>query len=463
MDCANCELKQRQFHCARCLNNDVRKFRNETQKHAAERDVAVAAASSALEWIKPSRARRAEAASHQARVSELNETLQWTRRENQQKRDRIQALRETIASRRLMLIAARLVPSPTADNEHLLLNETQELASLASAIRGARAGLVQELVEVFNIVQVGGRPSIGGKAGTKGEWTIGDLILPVPGDIRRYPPDHINAVMTHIVHFLTLLTFYLGVKMPFDVTWTGGKLGVGQPMIGAIRGGESGGWARWYTKHSLHVSANPAPSSQQAFSPPSKAASSSKASSSSPKPSSSSPKASSATNPSQPTSPSTDSAMADSIYDSAAPPVASSSFTTALTMLLYDVVYLAHTQNVAVPLNQAGDMLSNLWSICCSGELGRASHAATPRLPPPTPSSFPVDFAKLLQVTSVSPRARASSDTRSAGGDGAASPKGRNPTSDSRHSHTSRHRQRQPRIEEEEEDGWDLLEGDEDM
>lgn len=177
--------------------------------------------------------------------------------------------------------------------------------------------------------------------------------------------------------------------------------------------------------------------------------------------------------------------MADSIYDSAAPPVASSSFTTALTMLLYDVVYLAHTQNVAVPLNQAGDMLSNLWSICCSGELGRASHAATPRLPPPTPSSFPVDFAKLLQVTSVSPRARASSDSRSgissagggvsagsgvsagngisAGGDGATSPRSRNPTSDSRHSHTSRHRQRQPKIEEEEEDGWDLLEGDEDM
>ena len=35
------------------------------------------------------------------------------------------------------------------------------------------------------MVEVGGRPPIGGKAGTKGEWTIGDLILPVPGDMRR--------------------------------------------------------------------------------------------------------------------------------------------------------------------------------------------------------------------------------------------------------------------------------------
>ena len=38
---------------------------------------------------------------------------------------------------------------------------------------------------MFNIVEVGGRPPLGGKAGTKGEWTIGGLVLPVPGDIRR--------------------------------------------------------------------------------------------------------------------------------------------------------------------------------------------------------------------------------------------------------------------------------------
>jgi len=131
-------------------------------------------------------------------------------------------------------------------------------------IARARSGLVQELVEVFNVVEVGGRPPIGGKAGTKGEWTIGDLILPVPGDMRRnfsfltsffcailftihragYPPDHINAVITHTIHFISLLTFYLGVKLPFEVIWTGARLGVGQPWIGATQGSEIGGWAR---------------------------------------------------------------------------------------------------------------------------------------------------------------------------------------------------------------------------
>lgn len=109
---------------------------------------------------------------------------------------------------------------------------------------------------MFSVVEVGGRPPLGGKAGTKGEWTIGGLVLPVPGDIRRYPPDHINAVLTHTIHFVTLLAFYLGVKLPFEIVWSrsttaptgppkgSGLLGVGIPWIGATRGGESGGWAR---------------------------------------------------------------------------------------------------------------------------------------------------------------------------------------------------------------------------
>lgn len=140
-----------------------------------------------------------------------------------------------------------------------------QLSALSETLVRARSGLVQELVEVFSVVEVGGRPPLGGKAGTKGEWTIGGLVLPVPGDMRRYPPDHINAVLTHTLHFLSLLAFYLGVRLPFDVIWSrsstpptsgssssssgmqtsrNGLLGVGTPWIGAIRGGEHGGWAR---------------------------------------------------------------------------------------------------------------------------------------------------------------------------------------------------------------------------
>lgn len=40
-------------------------------------------------------------------------------------------------------------------------------------------------------------------------------------------------------------------------------------------------------------------------------------------------------------------------------------------MLVYDVCFLAHTQAVDVPLAQAGEVLGNLWAVCCSPDLGR--------------------------------------------------------------------------------------------
>jgi len=85
------------------------------------------------------------------------------------------------------LSAAKLLPPAVAPSAppYAFSRETQLLNGLSLSLARARSGLVQELVEVFNVVEVGGRPPIGGKAGTKGEWTIGDLILPVPGDIRR--------------------------------------------------------------------------------------------------------------------------------------------------------------------------------------------------------------------------------------------------------------------------------------
>lgn len=166
-------------------------------------------------------------------------------------------------------------------------------------------------------------------------------------------------MLTHTIHFLSLLTFYLGIKLPFEVIWTGGKLGVGQPWIGAIKGAETGGWARWYAKHPLHLSSAPAPAP-----PPS--ASSARRTHSSPNPRIA------------------DSTSLAASVVSADPPASSpqSSFTTALSMLLYNVSYLAYTQSVDVSLSQAGDVLSNLWMVCCSSELGRCvcCHSSFSRL-----------------------------------------------------------------------------------
>lgn len=100
-------------------------------------------------------------------------------------RDRLRTLRDNLSIRRQTLSTAQSLPPSPPSQDHSQSKQSYEISSLTTALARARSGLVQELVEVFNVVEVGGRPPIGGKAGTKGEWTIGDLVLPVPGDIRR--------------------------------------------------------------------------------------------------------------------------------------------------------------------------------------------------------------------------------------------------------------------------------------
>lgn len=387
----------------------------------------------------------------QHRVDELRDGLDGLRRECETKRGKLTGLRAALAERRRRLAEAKLAQPST---ERDLLGSIQgALATLHSSLGHARTALISELVEVFNIVQVGGRPPIGGKAGFKGEWTIGGLILPVPGDMRRYPPDHINAVVTHTIHFLELMSFYLGIKLPFEIIWKGpqgldGKLGVGTPWIGAGKGAEWGGWARYATcvyvecilippssrytsKHPLHLSAQ-APSSQS---------------------------------PSQPDAQEPITALSDSVILAPEP---QTSFNTALSMLIYNVCYLSYTQNVEIPLSQAGDVLSSLWGICCATELGRHSHAtglAPPSqlsqspaallhtaLPAPTPPSFLLDFGKVLQAMSSagSTRARARgvvSRTSSTTSSSSKTKEGRR-----------RIRKEEPPIEEE---GWDVVDEEE--
>ncbi|KAG6900059.1 hypothetical protein C0993_003545 [Termitomyces sp. T159_Od127] len=389
---------------------DIRDFRSQTQHFASDRQDQILKATKALETIEPARTRRATLADYRTRVDEVFGALTRLRKENDKKREKLRTLRESFATRRRNLSAANLLPNPTPMNPGWQ-RQAQELGALSTTLSRARSGLVQELVEVFNIVEVGGRPPIGGKAGTKGEWTIGDLILPVPGDIRRYPPDHINAVITHTIHFLSLLTFYLGVKLPFEITWSGGKLGVGSPSIGAGRGSEFGGWAKWHARHPLHLSSASSSISKD--------------------------KAKEGEKDGKTTEIPATHAVADSYVEQDQP---QSSFTTALAMLLYNVCYLAYTQNVDVPLAQAGDVLSNLWSVCCSPDLGKKSHETLPRLQPPTPPGFSLDFAQLLQATTAHPSSRmrprsANMKTQTRGGS----------------------RREETRIVEEE-DGWDLVE-----
>lgn len=230
-----------------------------------------------------------------------------------------------------------------------------------------------------------------------------------------------NAILTHTIHFLGLLTFYLGVKLPFQVTWSGGKLGFGQPSISAARpgGSESGGWAKWTEGNPLHLPLSNLPSSQPSSNPSSPPSSPRRSLSSSINLPNAlgmrySQSTSADSNPRpQPIPINNDSA---SYLESTQPDAETeqpANFTTALSMLLFDVAYLAWTQGVEIPLAQTGEVLRNLWAICCSAELGKRSHETHPPLPPPTPPNFPLDFKQLLQATTADPVPRTRSRVNS--------------------------------------------------
>ncbi|KAJ7796539.1 hypothetical protein B0H13DRAFT_2392593 [Mycena leptocephala] len=77
-------------------------------------------------------------------------------------------------------------------------------------------------------------------------------------------------------------------------------------------------------------------------------------------------------------------------------------------MLLYNILYLVYTQELAIPLTQTGDVVSNLWAVCCAPELGRRSHSCAGagyhsahlygRLPPPASGGFGVEFSHVAQA-----------------------------------------------------------------
>ncbi|KAJ7934037.1 UV radiation resistance protein and autophagy-related subunit 14-domain-containing protein [Mycena leptocephala] len=444
MECKNCELQQRQFFCTDCICAHTRDFRMTMEHSITDRDEQVVKSTTALRSVETSRALRVDVTQAQTRVDELLNALTRLRKDAEDKRGRLGRLREALAQRRHTLAAATsatlLTPSaiPASASHPALAAPLASVTNLPSLITAARVGLIQELVVVFNVAEVGRRPPLGGNAGSQGDWSIGDLILPVPGDVRRYPPQHINAVLSHTVHFLGLLSFYLGVKLPFTIRWDGGKLGVGIPWIEP----GVGGWGKWTASYPLHLSLSstptPAPSpvtpQSSPYSSPSTDLSLSQFLS---------PTKRDILNPLQPQPPPT-------------PESDHTHFTTAFAMILYDVLYIAHTQGLAISLAQAGDVLSNLWAVCCAPELGRRSHSCAgyphTRLPAPGSSGFGVDFAHVLQATASVGRSRAGllrhvgANVMSERWEGA---------EQIREGRGGEKRNREPK--QEDEDGWDLV------
>lgn len=239
-------------------------------------------------------------------------------------------------------------------------------------------------------------PSSPSSAGTSISYAIASLALPAnPAELASLPLEHVQAVIASFLQFLRLLTFYLGVKLPFEILWDGGiAYGVGRPWIHAIQGDEDGGWAKYPFPQPLFPP--PPPSSSQGLIPDSPQAD---------------------PYPIPPT--------ISAVIGEPSPELLTSntrllpSFTTALAMLQYNVAYLLFTQRVpppyALPLSSAlpPDALRSLITLCFSPseQVGLFSHGALRapfRLSAPTSphkgvtgrtrDPFELEFGDLLRV-----------------------------------------------------------------
>jgi hypothetical protein len=221
-------------------------------------------------------------------------------------RTRVAALRTQLATRRANLLSARSLSNPSYSTRPakstILFPESSidwiwGLDEVNYRLVQSRRSLVEELLEAFALSETDvstGRlgtavnpvPSIATNAWNASglgrhaskfgsefflrplqakkqvepsslRWTIGSLVLSPPSEIRtmlqkQTSPEtapsssleEINAAIGHTLHFLTLLCFYLGVKLPFEVRWSKRKPGVGVPFFKAGSGPANGNWAR---------------------------------------------------------------------------------------------------------------------------------------------------------------------------------------------------------------------------
>ncbi|KIM22011.1 hypothetical protein M408DRAFT_333130 [Serendipita vermifera MAFF 305830] len=177
-----------------------------------------------------------------------------------------------------------------------------------------------------------------------------------PDGVPSYALEEINAAIGHTLHFIRVLCFYLGIKLPFEVHWSRRRPGVGIPYLKAASGPSNGNWAKWIMPCALYL-------------------------------------------------------RPELANVSIIPPGSTDNFAIAYSMLAYNVCYLAYTQTISIPFSQSGNVLANLWTVCFNDKtIGRFSHQTSsssadaekePAIWPPVTASgvgvsHPVHHGRLL-------------------------------------------------------------------
>lgn len=233
------------------------------------------------------------------------------------------------------------------------------------------------------------------------DWTILGLVMPLSSDVKRFDRHKINGAITYTVQLLELVTFYLGISLPFLITHSAGTLFIKPNAL----------WGSG-TKQSLYLSSSSYTALSATESQTAHAGFGSMGASmiSNLGASTMSTLESFVQLPSGKNLPWSKNAPTNDSADMPAGPrkegidektaAATKQFCTALTMLTYDVAYLAHQEGVQVDIvNAAGSVLRLLHRTVNSSEAGWKAHATLNKEYRLDDLTFTeLDFPQLAQV-----------------------------------------------------------------
>ena len=208
------------------------------------------------------------------------------------------------------------------------------------------------------------------------DWTILGLVMPLSSDVKRFDRHKINGAITYTVQLLELITFYLGISLPFLISRSAGALFIRPNAL----------WGSG-TKQSLHLSSSSytALSATESNAVQSGFGSMGASMISNLGASTMSTLESFVQLPSGKNLPWSKNAPINEAADISGPKkegfdektaAATKQFCTALTMLTYDVAYLAHQEGVHIDIvNAAGSILRLLNRTVNSTRAGWKAHA----------------------------------------------------------------------------------------
>ncbi|CAE6500671.1 unnamed protein product [Rhizoctonia solani] len=351
MECPICEHRQRKFICPTCVRTHVRELRAQISKAGDERQVEVEKAAKLLgSGVDKERWARAEGYALESNITAVKAELVARRVANQKAKESVESKRRALTERKENLKLAReflpsvstpritssSIPGPSQENTipfatsqsppstasrlsrlfpfpsssstvvppspppprrykppNPRAEAKQALSNIADALAEARAAMVRGLAEAYEL-QEECRVGPGGQEDYI--WTLGRIEIPAIEDLSRTKPSLLHTTLYNALHIIRLTSFYLGVKLPFEVGWgasstitppfpslfipggEGDKLetisedggessgaslvGVGTPWIVAGRGlggTADGGWGKYTTPLALHLPTPAAP------------------------------------------------------------------------------------------------------------------------------------------------------------------------------------------------------------